>query len=168
MEAYIVKHNTRNILAFTADTDLPKREFNRALPALFDEVVFRWHEKYLPKHFDEGAASRYGYQKRSRKYNEKKLRKLGHTRELVYSGETQRRLESSIEARSTSRGGRGILRGPKHLYAYRKDYRQPDKAAEVVRLSQDELDDLARYLTDLVAQHLVQRSIQEERISATG
>jgi hypothetical protein len=45
---------------------------------------------------------------------------------------------------STSKGGRVTLYGPQWLYAYRKDYRQPDKADEIKRVRDDEANRLAR------------------------
>ncbi|KKN53085.1 hypothetical protein LCGC14_0605970 [marine sediment metagenome] len=50
----------------------------------------RWHGEMRPKHFRESARSEYHYERRTRAYEKGKRRHVGHTRPLVYSGESER------------------------------------------------------------------------------
>ncbi len=68
------------------------------------KTLLHWHENMRPKHFEEGAASVYGYSRRNPEYTEGKRRSQGHTRPLVYSGDSERETER-MQIRVTSKGG---------------------------------------------------------------
>lgn len=99
-----------------------------------------WHSEILPKHFKHSAVKEYGYKKRHVLYEKRKQKRWGHRYPLVWSGDTKRRLEASARIRSSSKGSKVTMLGPKHFYQYRKDLGQPDKAAEVRKISQADAD----------------------------
>lgn len=74
----------------------------------WEAVAAFWHEKILPKHFDRGAYREYGYPARSRKHEERKQRRFGHQRPLVFSGKLERQVLRMREVRA--QGGTGGVR----------------------------------------------------------
>lgn len=66
----------------------------------------RWHGEMRPKHFRESARSEYHYERRTPKYEKSKRRSVGHTRPLVYSGDSER---ATQRARYTLTGRSGKL-----------------------------------------------------------
>lgn len=127
-----------------------------------------WHRVILPRHFTHRGARQYGYAKRSRRYELRKLRKYGHTRPLEYSGELKRQVLRMREVRTvgdnSKRAGavRIKLRGPRHLYAYRKDLRQPDKAKELATVSRQDADEIAAHMDDVLTRELSGRGEPKE------
>ena len=126
-----------------------RREVAEAAAAGNAAAVEHWHDELAPLHFEESATRRYGYQPRSGsgeppvittkrgrrinnpKYLWRKKREQGHTRPLVWSGASARAARQ-IRITSSPRRGVGVLYAlPKYFYAYRKDLKQPDKAAEL-------------------------------------
>ncbi len=53
-------------------TDLPIRSQRRVMKATMGSVALMWRNRMLMQHFRSGAASKYNYQRRSRKYVERK------------------------------------------------------------------------------------------------
>ncbi len=157
--------NTRHLLTFTVGDDTPRRELIKVLPGIYDEMVLYWHRRMCPEHFETVARSRYAYAPRTSRYRRRKMRQKGHDIDLVFSGNLRREVTSSIRARSTRKGGRGHLRGPRYLWQFRTVYGASDKADEITRMSQDEAMEIARRLNGRVLDHLVERSVQEERIA---
>jgi hypothetical protein len=107
-----------------------------------------WHEKILQKHFTTGAYSEYSYKYRSAKHQERKQKKFGHSLPNVFTGRMRDRVLSRAnqDVRETSKGVRIHIHGPLYLYAYRKDYKQPDKAAELVAVSNRDRELMARFM----------------------
>ena len=152
-----------------------KRELRPATTEAMNDVGEDWAEEKLPGHFTTRAATKYGYQKRSRKFMIRKasgytdqygVRHAGHQRALVWSGESERMMTAGARIKATSKGVDVKMLAPKHLYARRKDLRQPDKAAETTRLSDDEVTGYQAMLADGVADHLNRiRTRETERIA---
>jgi len=97
-----------------------------------------WHERILPKHFTRQGATAYGYQPRSAAYMRHKGKRWGHQKPLVFRGDLDREVKRIRDVRATSKGSRVVLHGPRHLHAYRKNYNQPDKAAELRAVTEAE------------------------------
>lgn len=74
------------------------------LEEAYTATLLHWHKEIRPKHFQESAVSEYGYRARGADYIEGKRALKGHTRPLVYSGESQRATEQ-FSIRATSKGG---------------------------------------------------------------
>jgi len=117
--------------------------------SLRDTVRF-WWQMFLPQHFKPIAAWKYRYQKRTDAYLRRKQRVMGHQLPLVWSGEMKRMVTSGVRLSGTSKRARGILTGPKHLYAYRKATGQADKAAELTRTTQAEQKEMQDFYEDLM------------------
>jgi len=113
--------------------------YKRALPATLREAGGRWHSTTLPRHFQPEAVGRYGYEPRSRRHMIRKAQQFHHQRPLVFTGELERAVTGQAEIRASQAGRLSVkLRGPRHLHAYRKDYGQPDKAAEITAVHHQE------------------------------
>jgi len=105
-----------------------------------------WHRAILPKHFTRAGAAEYHYEKRSAAYMRHKGRRWGHQRPLVYRGELERQVKRTRDVRHTSKGAKVVLHGPRHLHAYRKDYSQPNKAAELRAISKGDAEAIRKSL----------------------
>lgn len=120
-----------------------------------------WHREVLPKKFTAQGAREYRYKRRSRRYEVRKERQFGHRRPLVYTGELERMARRYRDIRrvtgdtSRRRGGVSIvIRGPRHLYPYRKSLNQPDKAAELRAVSAEDARRMARILDEVITAKL--------------
>lgn len=94
----------------------------KLLKASFFKIGVHWHREFLPEHFKNSAMSRYPDAYRPRKgergnphprgfeksYTGRKLRRFGHTRPLVYTGES-RRLANIRDVRATMKGNRVVI-----------------------------------------------------------
>lgn len=69
------------------------RKHRQIMRQLHREVMVKHLRETVPQHFDERAKNVYHYERRSRKYEARKLRVKGHTRPLVWSGRTLRELK---------------------------------------------------------------------------
>jgi hypothetical protein len=132
-----------------------------------------WGEQFRPLHFEQGAYQRYGYKKRQGQrfgpnarmgwtYHHRKLRRLGHYRPLVYSGESMEASEKyRIRAAVLGNTAHGTLSMfmPAHFFKSPKRVRPRgdegtwiDKARELTTLLPDELRQMeeaaARAYTD--------------------
>jgi len=141
-------------ITYRGGPNVLKRELKAEVKAGLAEVGDHWHGSILPGHFDRGAANKYKYKRRSRKYNERKLRRRGHKIPLVDTGQMARMVKRMARVTSTSKGARVALKGPRYLHQYRKDFGQPDKAAEIIKVTAKEAGDLARLLDEIVTKKL--------------
>lgn len=79
---------------------LTKKQVNDAMKRAMGALGLHWRRKFLPLHFGNAASTRYGYTPRSgergsgrrfyRSYTARKLRFLGHTRPLEFTGDGKR------------------------------------------------------------------------------
>lgn len=77
------------VLAFVIEHDKRPgfgRKSSRVAKALFAIIGAYWHKHFLPKHFESGAAQRYGYQPRTEKHIQKRARrwKVSESRAAQY------------------------------------------------------------------------------------
>lgn len=114
-----------------------------------------WHERFREKHFTNAASSEYGYHPRqgergrpskkfSSSYTGRKLREKGHTRPLVYTGESERRTRQ-LDVRATAKRGEARVRVVLHAPALNFRYAGSpiDMRDEVTTVSQREADAIA-------------------------
>lgn len=113
-----------------------------------------WHRRILPGHFLVAAEKKYGYEPRSPAYTRYKAKRFGHRNPLVFRGDLRAAVVRQARITSTSKGARVALRGPRHLHAYRKDYNQPDKAAELTAVTRDEVAELAKFVDRRITRRL--------------
>ena len=87
-----------------------KRMARKAMKTAWHKIAGFWHRNYRPLHFLQSASRRYGYRRRTDKYNRAKLREHGHTIPLVWSG-TTKALAAVRDIRSTSQSGKARIYG---------------------------------------------------------
>ena len=97
-------HGLAAVLARGGPT-VSKKEFNEWLQNSYIVTLLHWHEKMRPKHFQETATAEYGYLDRKATYEDRKREQQGHTRPLVWSGDSERATER-FQVRATSKSGR--------------------------------------------------------------
>ena len=96
------------------------RTHNQIMKRLNIETMEHIRDEYWPKHFQIGpetypGAGGYQYAKRTLKYEDRKFRKYGHRRPLVYTGALERSVRSTARISGTSRGARLRARSPHFL-----------------------------------------------------
>lgn len=106
------------------------RECNRGL-------LERHRDRNLPRHFEGGATSRYGYAKRSAKYTARKRKKYGHSIPMVFSGRLRAEIRQNVKITATRNGGRLKSRG---YFPMRAEFR-----AEIERIAPEEQNDLMEW-----------------------
>jgi len=136
----------RTKITWRGSPEITLAEFRRSLKPELQFVGQVWHHRFLPRHFTTAAARRYGYKPRGASYSRYKAKRFGHRNPLVFTGDLKAMVERMGRVSSTSRSVSVRMTGPRYLYMYRKDYRQPDKAAELIATSADEREFLARLL----------------------
>jgi len=129
---------------------LTKREFNVMLRETFRVIGQKWHREMRPKHFTHAGAREYGYSprkgeagNRNRKgfassYTGRKLRLVGHTRPLEFTGEA-RRLSRIQDIRVTSKRVRIIL---PRKFNFRNPHSRVDMRKEITTVSHREEQEL--------------------------
>ncbi len=128
-------------LTYRGFDGLKKSTLNREVKKLMQKALRNWHKNTLPRHFRRGAAGRYGYMPRDKKYNRYKQRRYGHSKPLVKTGDLQRMVSRAATIRGTSKRARASMKAPRYLYTYKPG--QPDKADEITRLTPDEASKMA-------------------------
>lgn len=124
------------------------KAFAAARPKAMNALAWHWWKNILPKHFDAGAESRYRYKPRTPKYLERKLKKFGHQRPLVFTGAMERALLRSAEIRVTSKRATIKLAStaPNWLKGYisfrGKRGTGPDKWLEIKRIPDSDANEL--------------------------
>ena len=144
----------RATISFRGDAAACKKDLRPAAKAALAAIGELWHDRILPGHFTEKAKAKYKYRKRGKVHTDRKRRLYGHEKPLVFSGEMQRDVTRMARITSTARGARVAMSGPRYLYAYRKDYNQPDKAAEIIAVTAQEANHLAEEMDRLMTERL--------------
>lgn len=100
---------------------LKKKKLKPLVKQTLKEMMERWHEKMLPRHFKEGAAAKYKYQMRTLKWRIRKTQEAcrGIHPEarlpLVYSGELRRQVLGSVRITYSAKRATGYLTGPAYM-----------------------------------------------------
>lgn len=157
------------------DTDFSRDTWNEILKKCWQKTGEFWHKHILPKHFNRSAIAEYKYQprqgavvytdKKGRKrrriaYDQRKYNIWGHRRPLEWSGELKIAVNRIRDVRSDSKGARIRLHGPTHLFAFRKDFGQPDKAKELGTISRKD----ERVLTAFMDKCLTKEANRKRRV----
>jgi hypothetical protein len=140
----------------------------------YEKAGIFWHREHRPKHFTTKGGSEYNYQARQgergsgkafkRSYTARKLRKYGHTRPMVWSGQSEA-FSRIRDVRSTSKGVRVVMALPRHFFQFRKDLNQPNLAEELSRVSEAEQEQIAKVLDAEIQQQLdASTESSEERV----
>ena len=110
-----------------------------------------WKLKMLPRHFDMDAYGRYHLQRRSHAYNKRKMKKYGHIKPLVYTGNLRTSALLFSEVRTWPTKAVVRISGPAYTWKYHPDRNEPDKAEELKRSTEKERRELSAILTDTIA-----------------
>lgn len=137
-----------------ATPGIMKRELRKLQKLAYEQDGLWWHKMFRPKHFTKRGATEYGYAPRQgeagsgwskgfrRSYTGKKLRRYGHTRPLVLTGETQS-MTRVRDVRANSNGVRVVLRGANKLN-WRYAGSEINMREEMTRVSEREQVEIVR------------------------
>jgi hypothetical protein len=144
-----------------------RRDLERIAREAGQYVGQYWHRKFRPLHFRNLATTRYGYQLRQgergsgyergfrRSYTGQKLRKFGHTKPLVYTGDSERRTEIE-NIRSTYRAGmvriHVIMNAP--TLNFRRWPHSPDMRQELTTVIPEELAEMSEAASGFLRQRI--------------
>lgn len=124
-----------------------------ARPELFDSIALWWHREVLPKHFGNNAYERYGYQRRTKRYDQWKQRTVGHTNPMTIKGVMEREVSRSMLVSSTSRSIQGRMYASVFSLIGRKQRdvlrMYPDMRDELTRFNEKDLRDMSTYAADI-------------------
>lgn len=93
-------------------TDFKNNALNRATTRALVDAAKVFSRDRLPQRFKEGAARRFGWPQRAVKYMRRKLRKWGHQRDMVWSGDMRDSVLNHHTIRGTQRSVRAIITLP--------------------------------------------------------
>lgn len=123
-----------------------------------------WHKEYLPKHFELGAATRYGYRPRSAAWRRRKagLARAGRAAkggavDLVASGAMEKLLESVGLVRAYPTRAAIKMIGPRYV-TLRPKGNQPNKYAEATAVLRTEVRALGAVFERAIAAELRRES----------
>lgn len=104
-----------------------------------------WHRELRKRHFTLDAMARYGYQRRSKSYNRRKIKKLGAAIPLVFTGVSR---ALSAMGSITANSNQVSVRMPVNAFNYRPKTRNgrtpPDMQDEFRRITPDEEQEMDR------------------------
>ena len=128
-----------------------------------------WHQSYLPMHFQAGAAEKYNYKPRTRKYWIQKMRYANkHNPEarnpLTYTGlmKAMTQMGIAVTVKSAGRSGhrqitsvKGVMQAPRYVHMFSKGAtlkggNHPYLAGEATAVTQGEMDYLFKIIEDKI------------------
>lgn len=134
-----------------------------AVRQAYTECMLKWKEGTLPRHFEEGAESRYRYTHAytpvNRGYLARKRKVKRHVKPMVWSGQFMRTLTTGhgvIEARGAGRSMRVVLKLPWARVAnlWSGGVRKHDFHAATTCMTNIEMNAIEEYISERVAQLL--------------
>ena len=138
-----------------------KSDFDKAIRLAMRDVSVHWRDKYMPRHFEPEAYSRYKYAKRTIKHEKAKWQKYGHRNPLEFTGLSKARIlgfkrEPTVRrvGREGSYVGKVPFFAPKHFFQYNKSRKFIDKPEELTRTSDAEAKMMTLMLDRLILVHL--------------
>ncbi len=115
---------------------LKKGDINKAMKEAYRRMGLYWVGAFLEKHFDPGAAARYGYEPRTGRYLRRKKRQKHHVQPLRFTGDLERQVVSPAgHAVRATKGGVTIKL--RHHPVHRKVHQ------DLVRVTEGEKGELA-------------------------
>lgn len=139
------------------------RAVDRVLKALNWELANYWWRHFLKRHFEPGAAGKYGYQARTEQWRARKrqLFERGYAKapdqDLVFRGEMQENLGSYVDIRAYPTRFSATMHGPRYVTMTPRDPTKPNLGKEVTTLAPEEEDQMGR-----LAERLLPKIIQLE------
>lgn len=143
----------RAVVLYTNPMEEDALAMQRGLRVGLKKGTEHWQRVIAPRHFKPGAATKYGYQRRTKAYSERKFRRFGHRLPLVWTGESEmwirtRRARARISVSGTNVTGVLNIKAPRHFWAFRKDRRASDKVAELTTTIPSEAEVLGEIVAD--------------------
>jgi len=128
------------------------KEWKAMITVAFKEAGEYWHKNMLPIHFADNAKYIYKYQPRNYGYNTKKRNITGQAVDLIFRGNMMRSVQRMFEIKEKKNKAEVVihLKGPTYLHTYRKDYKQPDKAAELAAVTKKDLEVIGKVIEDSI------------------
>lgn len=164
--------------------DVAKRRWNEWCRAAYLKMAKWWYDNILPLHFTKQAPTRYSHKPRSAKYLRHKRKKAAQGKvkyggliDNVYTGAMEEMLRSVAEIRAYPTRAVLSMTGPRYMtmtpftgdrskgYRYGKNRsqvisktagQQPDKVAEITRVTADEAQILSNILTRAIVDQMEQ------------
>lgn len=135
----------------TRPTGFTIREWRKIVKATLSAMAERWHSKYAPKHFQRGAAQRYGYRPRNRAYKKRKrnearvgkIDRRAETNDLIYTGDLERAVLHFPEIKATEGRATVQMAAPSYVPARPPRRNSPWMAAEITATIESEVNDLS-------------------------
>jgi len=125
---------------------------------VLQELVAYWHANFLPRHFQPGAAAKYGYQKRKPATWRRKRRAAaaGNAEAmlpLIMRGDTKRQVSRAIRISGTAKSATGRMQAPR-VVTHTLRAGLPNYAQEITTVSADEQRGLARLCRNMIIERM--------------
>lgn len=130
------------------------RELRQAVKSGLKRLVEQWHQRALPEHFEPIARRRYGYQRRTQRYQKRKLRVKHHDNPLVWSGTLRDTATRRAAVTGSSKQARVRIRVPYYVRARSRSGCGPNLEAELTATTRKEVKGMARDLHRYVTRAL--------------
>jgi hypothetical protein len=160
-------------ITMTNPDELSPAAWKRAIREGWKQVAVAWAKEMLPEHFKPQAKGKYGYQQRTRRYLQNKIKAAGMGRvqdgglsDLVYTGKLRDWVLGTVRITATAKGSAATTSGPKYLYVTPKKRADPDKRAEIEKIIDQERNELLRILDYTLQEEITKPS--PPQISVVG
>lgn len=149
----------------TGEGLLSKRAHNRVMTGVMGDVGAAWKKTMLPRHFRSGAATKYGYQRRTNAWQRRKMRSPVRASDahlpLVYTGTLRRMVKRDANVRAFPTRATVNLPGPKYLTSRPnptgRGRNRPNMGNEITTVTADEVHEL-----DVIAEKSYERRLTAE------
>lgn len=94
------------------DPALYESSHNKSMSAAWKGGAEFHHSNHMPRHFQAFAGAKYGYKKRSKKYNARKLRIVGHQIDNVFTGKSRTEITTKRRIQGSPKGATLRMRLP--------------------------------------------------------
>jgi hypothetical protein len=102
----------------TAQIDIARDPFlfesghSKSMRAAYTGGAEFHHSQHMPRHFQPFAKSKYGYKPRTKKYNARKLKIVGHQIDNVFTGRSKTEITTKHKVQSTAKGAKLKMKLP--------------------------------------------------------
>jgi len=113
-------------------------------------MLLEWHRKTMPQHFKSGAARKYHYVPRTKRYSIRKNRYAPRPAPLSYTGAMAKQVAGRIKIKRSDTKKKAKVRGTMwaNVFAFlrRRGSEMPDLRAELTIINNTERVDMARFM----------------------
>jgi hypothetical protein len=130
-------------IKFTRPPEMAVRQFYKARQDAWQTAGHFWHDDILPRHFTQRAKDLYGNKKRSERYlkrKERRKKKYGGNVDNVYTGAMEEAVKKTVYIRASAINANLRMVGPRYMNM--KNFRQPDKVAEITKVLSGEANEV--------------------------